>query len=198
MGEYSRGGGRQPHNVYTRIYPDFTPTPQSRSMPMLSEEFISGFMEDVRMSVVRRFFCLFVLFDLVFISLLWLISVAVTGESVKKAFQEQVIHYSVYTSLFDIVMASICRFVVLILFYAVIYLNHWNIIALSTSGSCAFLIFKVFIFDWPNQQQQVFQVLIILVSFTLAWGEAWFLDCRVIPQETYARNYYLCRFASLT
>lgn len=143
---YSRGG-HPPQHPYPRIYADFTPTPQSRSMPMLSEDFISGFMEDGRMSVVRRFFCLFVTFDLFFISLLWLISIVVTGESVKKAFEEQVIHYSVYTSLFDIVMASICRFVVLILFYAVIYLDHWLVIALSTSGSCTFLIYKVFIFD---------------------------------------------------
>lgn len=24
----------------------------------------------------------------------------------------------------------------------------------------------------------------------LAWGEAWFLDCRVLPQERYARAYF--------
>ena len=29
-------------------------------------------------------------------------------------------------------------------------------------------------------------MLLIIVSFVLAWGEAWFLDCRVIPQERYA------------
>lgn len=29
----------------------------------------------------------------------------------------------------------------------------------------------------------------MLVSFILAWGEAWFLDFRVIPQETYANRY---------
>lgn len=27
------------------------------------------------------------------------------------------------------------------------------------------------------------------MSFVLAWGEAWFLDIRVIPQETEARNW---------
>lgn len=26
----------------------------------------------------------------------------------------------------------------------------------------------------------------ILISFVLSWGEAWFLDCRVIPQERHA------------
>lgn len=34
-------------------------------------------MHDGRMSVVRRFFCLFVTFDLVFVSLLWLICIVV-------------------------------------------------------------------------------------------------------------------------
>lgn len=44
--------------------------------------------------------------------------------------------------------------------------------------------------QWTKNQEPVFQVLLVLVSFVLAWGEAWFLDCRVIPQENYARNYW--------
>lgn len=37
-------------------------------------------------------------------------------------------------------------------------------------------------------------MLLIIISFVLAWGETWFLDCRVIPQERYARRYaaYFC------
>lgn len=30
----------------------------------------------------------------------------------------------------------------------------------------------------------------IIVSCLLAWGEAWFLDCRVIPQEKNAQRFY--------
>lgn len=30
----------------------------------------------------------------------------------------------------------------------------------------------------------------IIVSCLLAWGEAWFLDCRVIPQEKTAQRFY--------
>lgn len=205
---------------------------------MLSDNFIAGFQEDGRMSVVRRFFSLFVTFDLIFTTLLWLISVVITGEKVQHAFVNQVLHYSIYTSLFDIgnvnsivvtnvnnyclnlyftVVAALCRFSVLILFYALIYLNHWIVIAvsasilfyhikfifhlfkLSTSCSCAFLISKVFLYDvsinlknlfqdklslsnngyfflqWTKQQEPVFQVLLVLSSFILAWGEAWFL-----------------------
>lgn len=35
----------------------------------------------------------------------------------------------------------------------------------------------------------MFQVLLIVISFVIAWGEAWFLDCRVIPQEQHAQSY---------
>lgn len=116
----------------THIVNSTAPTPQSRSYPPIpTEDLISGFMEDGRMSVVRRFFCLFVTFDLIFISLLWLISVMITGDNIRHAFDNQIVHYSIYTSLFDIVMAAICRFTVLILFYALIYMNHWIIIAVS-------------------------------------------------------------------
>ncbi|CAH2226969.1 jg23239, partial [Pararge aegeria aegeria] len=59
---------------------------------------------------------------------------------------------------------------------------------LSTGGTCAFLIGKVFVYDWPNASQPVYQVFLILTSFTLAWGEAWFLDFRVLPQELQAKE----------
>lgn len=32
-------------------------------------------------------------------------------------------------------------------------------------------------------------MVLIVTSFVLAWGEAWFLDCRVIPQEQHAISY---------
>lgn len=38
--------------------------------------------------------------------------------------------------------------------------------------------------------EPIIQVLMIIVSCLLAWGEAWFLDCRVIPQEKYAHLVY--------
>lgn len=128
---------------------------QSHSINLITEDFISGYQHDGRMSVIRRFFCLFVTFDLVFIALLWLICVMVcyhfylfdkeynnkflsamfllqiTGDNIYNALRTQVVHYTIYTSLFDIVMAAICRFVVLILFYAILYINHWIIIAVS-------------------------------------------------------------------
>lgn len=38
--------------------------------------------------------------------------------------------------------------------------------------------------------QPIIQVLMIIVSCILAWGEAWFLDCRVIPKEKSAQRFY--------
>lgn len=152
-----------------------------------SEEFIAGFQPHNRMSVVRRFFCLFVTFDLVFISLLWLICVVITGENVYQALEEQVVHYSIQKSLFDCVGIALLRFVILIFFYGMIQINHWFVIALTTSSSCCFLIIKVFYYDWPSNQQP-FQVFLIIISFVISWFEAWFLDSRMIPQEEYSRS----------
>lgn len=190
-------------SIYQNMYRPYPPIDfsrsQSHSINFITEDFLAGYMEDGRrMSVVRRFFCLFVTFDLFFISLLWLICILITGDNIYNALKTQIIHYTIYASLFDIVMAAICRFTVLILFYALLYINHWSIIALSTSGSCAFLIAKVFFFNWLDTPQPVFQVLLIVTSFVLSWGEAWFLDCKVIPQETIARNYMLAVSPHLT
>ncbi|KAH8269579.1 hypothetical protein KR018_009566 [Drosophila ironensis] len=163
---------------------------RAHSINLITEDFLAGYMQDGRMSVVRRFFCLFVTFDLVFVSLLWLICIVIDGDNIFNAFHKQILEYTIYKSLFDVVALAIFRFIVLIFFYAVLYINHWSIIAFSTSGSCLFLISKVFVFDWLQTKQQVFEVILIITSFILAWGEAWFLDCRVIPQERHALHYF--------
>ncbi|XP_013114451.1 steroidogenic acute regulatory protein-like [Stomoxys calcitrans] len=175
----SRGGGNVPYDMS-----------RTHSINLITEEFLGGYMQDGRMSVVRRFFCLFVTFDLFFVSLLWLICIMLNGDNIFIALQKQIVHYTIETSLFDVVAAAICRFIILIFFYALLYINNWFIIALSTSGSCLFLISKVFVFDWVKATPQVFEVILIITSFVLAWGEAWFLDCRVIPQERHARRYF--------
>lgn len=181
------------HSYSSSVMPGAAGLPRSQShmVNLLSEDFIAGYMDEGRMSVVRRFFCLFVTFDVVFISLLWIICVMITGDNIVHALQTQVVHYTIYTSLFDVVVTALLRFLFLILFYGLCHLNHWVVIALSTTGSCGFLIYKVFVYNWTATPQPVFEVLLIVVSFVIAWGEAWFLDCRVIPQERYARNYYV-------
>ncbi|XP_026323246.1 steroidogenic acute regulatory protein-like [Hyposmocoma kahamanoa] len=159
----------------------------SQSINLVSEDLVAGHRPHGKMSTVRRFFCLFVTFDILFSSLMWLICVMMRGETLEQIVEREIIHYNIKTSLFDIVLVAIIRFVVLLLFYGLLYINNWSIIALSTGGTCAFLISKVFFYDWPNASTPVYQVFLILASFTLSWGETWFLDFRVLPQEQQAK-----------
>jgi Cholesterol-capturing domain. len=46
----------------------------------------------------------------------------------------------------------------------------------------------MFLMQWTSANQPVFQVLLVLISFVLSWGEAWFLDFRVLPQELQAMD----------
>jgi hypothetical protein len=171
------------HSIHTipSLHPDY----------IISEDLLAGHRTNGRMSTVRRFFCMFVTFDLLFISLMWLICVMLKGENIMKALNEQIYHYNIHTSLFDVVLAALCRFVVLLLFYGLIYMNHWFIVSISTTLTCVFLISKVFVYDWPHSAQPVFEVLLVLASFVLSWGEAWFLDFRVLPQESHARRFLI-------
>nr|XP_057927979.1 STARD3 N-terminal-like protein isoform X3 [Doryrhamphus excisus] len=52
-------------------------------------------------SDVRRTFCLFVTFDLLFITLLWIIELNVNG-GIPKQLDEEVLHYDYHASFFDI------------------------------------------------------------------------------------------------
>jgi hypothetical protein len=47
----------------------------------------------------------------------------------------------------------------------------------------------MFLMQWTSANQPAFQVLLVLISFVLSWGEAWFLDFRVLPQESQAVDY---------
>ncbi|XP_050669232.1 steroidogenic acute regulatory protein-like isoform X1 [Leptidea sinapis] len=176
-------------SVTNQPQPPYRHLTQSQSVNLVTDDLIAGHRPQGSMSSIRRFFCLFVTFDLLFTSLMWLICVMMRGETLIQIFNREIIHFDIKVSLFDIVLVAFLRFVLLILFYAILYINNWSVIALSTGGTCAFLIAKVFVFDWPNAPQPVYQVFLILASFTISWGEAWFLDFRVLPQEFQARQF---------
>ncbi|XP_055303522.1 steroidogenic acute regulatory protein-like [Sitodiplosis mosellana] len=159
-------------------------------LSFINEDYIAGYTQDGQMSTVRRFFCLFVVFDLFFISMLWFICIMMNGDTILNALKVQVVHYTIQSSLFDIIFAAFVRFLLLVVFYGVFAINHWSIIVFTTTASCAFLIGKVFYYNWMVSAQPIIQVLMIIVSCLLAWGEAWFLDCRVIPQEKNAQRFY--------
>ncbi|XP_044746213.1 steroidogenic acute regulatory protein-like isoform X2 [Coccinella septempunctata] len=110
------------------------------------------------------------------------------GENIWQALDSQINHYNIKTSFFDILFLAICRFILLGFFYGILQINHWIIIFVTTAATSAFCIVKVFFYNWQQTPQPVFEVLSILVSFILAWGEAWFFDYRVIPQESYANQ----------
>ncbi|XP_012346930.1 steroidogenic acute regulatory protein-like isoform X1 [Apis florea] len=170
---------------------------------ILSEDLIAGAMQNGRMSNVRRFFCLFVTFDLLLTFLMWLICTMIAGESLESAFMNQIVHYHIKTSLFDIVFVGDRDFKDFI-FSDGSDLQVYSVVALLCAASFGSLDYCSFnnchnmcffncqsvLFDWTICNQPVFQVLLILTSFVLPWVEAWFFDIRVLPQETQARNWF--------
>nr|XP_009673929.1 PREDICTED: MLN64 N-terminal domain homolog isoform X2 [Struthio camelus australis] len=110
-------------------------------------------------SDVRRTFCLFVTFDLLFVTLLWII---------------------------ELNLLAVFRFKVLILAYAMCRLRHWWAIAFTTAVTSAFLLAKVIISQLFSQG--AFGYVLPIISFILAWIETWFLDFKVLPQEAEEEN----------
>ncbi|XP_023660920.1 stAR-related lipid transfer protein 3-like isoform X2 [Paramormyrops kingsleyae] len=131
-------------------------------------------------SDVRRTFCLFVTFDLLFISLLWIIELNIT-KAIWQNLEQEVIHYKFETSFFDIFLLAVFRFLCLQIAYAAVRLRHWWVIAITTLVSSAFLIAKVINSDLLSQN--AFGYVLPITSFVVAWLETWFLDFKVLTQE---------------
>ena len=130
-------------------------------MPVImTDELVSGTRHNGRMSPVRRFYLLLCTFDLLFTCLLWIISILVTGEKLFDEFDSQVVHYNIKSSMFDTVLASggryyivstlsyyfdilFCRFTLSVIFYGIMSISHWCVIALTTGGTVSFLVVKV-------------------------------------------------------
>uniref|UniRef100_A0A3Q2NWL5 STARD3 N-terminal like n=1 Tax=Fundulus heteroclitus TaxID=8078 RepID=A0A3Q2NWL5_FUNHE len=136
-------------------------------------------------SDVRRTFCLFVTFDLLFVTLLWIIELNING-GVQAQLEKEVLHYDYHASFFDIFLLAVFRFAALILAYAICKLRHWWAIAITTALSCAFLIIKVILSKLLSQGPLGY--LLPIVSFVLAWLETWLLDFKVLPQEAEDEN----------
>ncbi|KAM3823395.1 stAR-related lipid transfer protein 3 isoform 1-T1 [Vipera latastei] len=146
-------------------------------------------------SDVRRTFCLFVTFDLLFISLLWIIELN-TIKTIQVNLKEEVIYYKFRTSFFDIFLLAFFRFSVLLLAYAVFKLRHWWVIAITTLVCSTFLIVKVTVSDLLTKG--AFGYLLPIVSFVLAWLETWFLDFKVLPQEIEEEQWYVAAQAAVS
>ncbi|XP_069807721.1 stAR-related lipid transfer protein 3 [Dendropsophus ebraccatus] len=144
-------------------------------------------------SDVRRTFCLFVTFDLLFISLLWIIELN-TNNGIEKNLEKEVLQYEFSTSFFDIFLLAVFRFCVLLLGYAVLRLKHWWAIAITTLVTSAFLIVKVIMSELLSKGALGY--LLPIMSFVLAWLETWFLDFKVLTQEADEERWYLAAQAA--
>ncbi|XP_026988793.1 STARD3 N-terminal-like protein [Tachysurus fulvidraco] len=145
-------------------------------------------LEKKCISDLRRTFCLFVTFDLLFITLLWIIELNVNG-GIQEQLKKEVLQYDYHSSFFDIFLLAVFRFVALILAYAVCRLRHWWAIAMITAITSGFLIAKVIISKLLSQG--AFGYLLPITSFILVWLETWLLDFKVLPQEAIEENRYL-------
>uniref|UniRef100_A0A7N6BC67 START domain-containing protein 3 n=1 Tax=Anabas testudineus TaxID=64144 RepID=A0A7N6BC67_ANATE len=128
-------------------------------------------------SDVRRTFCLFVTFDLLFISLLWIIELNVIWDSLDK----EVVHYNYRTSFFDILLLAVFRFLCLQVGYAAFRLKHWWVIAITTLVTSVFLVLKVILSNLLSTN--AFGYVLPITSFVVAWLETWFLDFKVAPEK---------------
>ncbi|NXS46551.1 STR3N protein, partial [Balaeniceps rex] len=115
-------------------------------------------------SDVRRTFCLFVTFDLLFITLLWIIELNVKG-GIETTLAKEVLQYDYSSSYFDI------------------------FVSFTTAVTSAFLLAKVIISQLFSQG--AFGYVLPIISFILAWIETWFLDFKVLPQEAEEENRFL-------
>ncbi|XP_070536813.1 stAR-related lipid transfer protein 3-like isoform X2 [Ptychodera flava] len=161
---------------------------------------------EMKFSSVRRMFCLVTLFDLLFIFLLWMLHASISL-GLKTEFHCQLEKYNFKTSLFDIVLLSAVRAILLLLAYALCKSKHWFMVAFTTFATCAFLISKVIVFDWNQKSSTLpdechrgsshpLDYIIFLISFAMAWIETWLLDWKVLPREKKFAHMYERQIAS--
>ncbi|XP_039980080.1 stAR-related lipid transfer protein 3 [Xiphias gladius] len=139
-------------------------------------------------SDVRRTFCLFVTFDLLFISLLWIIELNISS-TVWDSLGNEVVHYNFKSSFFDIFLLAVFRFLCLQVGYAAFRLKHWWVIAITTLVTSVFLVVKVIVSNLLSQN--AFGYVLPITSFVVAWLETWFLDFKVLTQEADDERAYL-------
>uniref|UniRef100_A0A667Y866 StAR-related lipid transfer protein 3 n=1 Tax=Myripristis murdjan TaxID=586833 RepID=A0A667Y866_9TELE len=130
-------------------------------------------------SDVRRTFCLFVTFDLLFISLLWIIELNISN-TIWENLENEVIRYNFKSSFFDIFLLAVFRFLCLQVGYAALRLRHWWVIAV-----------RDMVYHPQLLSQNAFGYVLPITSFVVAWLETWFLDFKVLTQEADDERAYL-------
>lgn len=180
-GDYGELAGATP--AFTSLNASF-----STSMSMPPPYLFVPPAERKVISDVRRTFCLFVTFDLLFISLLWIIELNLFN-SIRDSLEKEVLQYKYSTSFFDIFLLAVFRFLCLQVGYAAFRLKHWCVIAVTTLVTSVFLVVKVI--ESNLLTQNAFGYVLPIASFVLAWLETWFLDFKVLTQEADEERAYL-------
>jgi len=155
---------------------------------VMTEDLVSGTSHNGHMSPVRRFFILLCLFDLLFITLLWVIAILVSGRPLAAEMKHQVLEYTIHSSMFDCVFTGLFRFLVSFSFYCLLEASHWLPIATNTTVTVIFLGVKVFQYQWTTGDPIMYDVMLILLTFILSWGQVWFFDFRLVPLERKAKE----------
>ncbi|XP_017284966.1 stAR-related lipid transfer protein 3 [Kryptolebias marmoratus] len=180
-GDYAELGGSLP--AFASLNASY-----STSLSLPSPYLLVPPAERRAISDVRRTFCLFVTFDLLFVSLLWIIEMNITG-TLWENLEDQVVRYNFKSSFFDIVLLAVFRFLCLQIGYAAFRLKHWWVVAISTLVTTGFLVVKVILSNLLSNNP--FGYVLPITSFVVAWLETWFLDFKVLTQEAADDRAYL-------
>ncbi|XP_028391928.1 stAR-related lipid transfer protein 3-like [Dendronephthya gigantea] len=140
------------------------------------------------LSSSRQIFCLFCIFDFLFTFLLWVIyaqGVAVTG--INDSLSQEVKHYGITSSLFDIMILSLVRVTLLLWIYGYLVCKKVHVVALTTFVSTVYLLTKAFVFDFDDSSKdngsRPVDYFLEIGSFVLVWVEAWYMRVKVLPKE---------------
>ncbi|XP_078464832.1 stAR-related lipid transfer protein 3-like [Lampetra fluviatilis] len=136
----------------------------------------------------RRTFCLFTLFNGIFIVMLWLIMVSIkssqTGISYTAVVLEEVIQTDVSKTSFDIIWLAIFRATVLLLAYAACKWKCRFPVASTTCITSGYAFFKILHTDYSGENYyKSFAIMMPITIFVVSWFEALFMDYRVLPKE---------------
>ncbi|KAG5445795.1 StAR- lipid transfer protein 3 [Clonorchis sinensis] len=161
-----------------------------------STSVIEGLPDEQRTSPVRRTFLLLMLFDLLLCFILWIIYVqqSLSDGDIIKALRQEVVGYTIKTSLFDTVMLAAGRFLVIEIIYgAFLVLTPWWSAGVTGVTSTIFVA-KCFVFDFqqPKKDSIGLAYVLIIAALILTWIETSFLIYRVIPQEKAAAHVASC------
>lgn len=133
----------------------------------------------------RRRFLVVSVFDLCLITILWLLCTVIKGSDWPSIFLQEINIFEPHflkVSMFDIVITAVMRVFILVFCYAILLVNHWVPVALTTLTTTAFIVIKV-LFFFSHNPSGLPQYLVVISSLIIAWFELWLVPFRVLPRE---------------